>query len=407
MIKSLKRKFIFSAFIIMTIVIAIIFATINYFMYSQTMKRSEEMLTFLANNKDVVKPSEYKSRPEDTKQFKLFPTFNDYKDNVGTFVVVLDDDGNILEYKTKFATSLSQEEKDKIVKTVINENSDKGIYDGFYYLFNKKGNETVLAITDISQQQAMLKQLLIVSVLVYIISICIVIVIAILLSNWVIRPAKTAIQKQKQFIADASHELKTPLTIIRSNADVLESELGESKWIGYIQSEAIRMSELINDMLYLAKYDDNKIDIQEFDLSKAITQAVLPFESIAFEKEVEFNLSINSNIKFTGDKKAIQQLVMILLDNALKNTEKKGKVKITLIAEKKAILLKVSNTGNPIPKECLDNIFDRFYRNDNARTRENGGFGLGLAIANSIVTASKGTINVKSENGINSFLVKL
>lgn len=406
MIKSLKRKFIFSAFIIMTIVMAIILGLVNFFMYSQTIKRTENMLSFLVNNDFSNRSEEHKNINNNSGQFKLFPSF-DYKDNLNTFVVTIDNDGNISEYSDRLHTSFTQEEKYELSNKIINENSEKGIYDEFYYLLNKKENKTILAVTDISQQQAMLKQLLIISFIIYIVSICVVILIALFLSNWVIRPAKTAIQKQKQFIADASHELKTPLTIIKSNADVLESELGENKWVGYIQSESLRMSELVNDMLYLAKYDDNKFDIYEFDLSSAVTQASLPFESIAFEKEVKFDTYITPGINYTGDKKAMKQLITILLDNALKNTEKNGKVEINLTTNKKNILIKVSNTGVPIPKDDLEKIFDRFYRYDNARSRKNGGFGLGLSIANAIVTKSGGTINVRSKNGINLFLVKL
>lgn len=227
----------------------------------------------------------------------------------------------------------------------------------------------------------------------------IILIPVIFLSRWIAKPVQLAFDRQKQFIADASHELKTPLTIITTNAEVLENTLPDNKWLNYILEQSSRMKLLINSLLDLARLDSGteKNAFQSFDLSKAVRKTALSFESLAYEYEKKYSWNITDGLSLYGNEENIKQLVTILLDNAFKYSDAKGVITISLTrsAEKKQLL--VHNTGNGIEMKDQKHIFERFYRIDSSRSRQSGGCGLGLSIAESIVKKHKGQISVKSD----------
>ncbi|MCH1641353.1 HAMP domain-containing histidine kinase [Paenibacillus timonensis] len=225
-------------------------------------------------------------------------------------------------------------------------------------------------------------------------------------ANRAIAPVKEAFDKQKQFIADASHELKTPLAIINTNADVLlanpeETISRQAKWLHYIKSETERMSKLTRDLLYLTEMDDAKATVlfSRFDLSEAVESVLLTMEAVIFEKELVLNYDIEPGLTAYGNPEQIKQVVMILLDNAAKYTNPQGEIALSLKKQHNEAVLALTNTGEGIPPEHLPRIFDRFYRTDASRARKQGGYGLGLAIAKSIVEQHKGRIYAKSTLG--------
>ena len=221
----------------------------------------------------------------------------------------------------------------------------------------------------------------------------------IFLSRWVTKPVQVAFDKQKQFIADASHELKTPLTIITTNAEVLQRELPDNKWLVYILEQTGRMKNLINSLLELARLDaySDTGSYLTFDLSRAVKNAALSFESLAFEYGKSYSMEIEDGFSLHGNETHIKQLVTNLLDNAFKYSDEHGTVRICLSAHGDKKMLLVSNTGKGISPEDQEHIFERFYRSDSSRNRQYGGYGLGLSIAQSIVKAHKGHISVKSD----------
>ena len=224
---------------------------------------------------------------------------------------------------------------------------------------------------------------------------------SILLARWAIKPVENTLEEQRRFISDASHELKTPLTVINTNADVLKSEIGENKWLGYIQSEAARMSKLVGDLLELSRmnHGGGLYEKKRFSLSGAVLGAVLPFESVVFEAHKNLDTDIEDNIFYTGDENRIKQLVVILLDNAIKNTFDGGTITVTLAGSEVKPRISVRNEGEGIDEKDIPHIFERFYRCDDSRTRGTGGFGLGLAIARDIVTQHGGRLTVVSKKG--------
>lgn len=226
-------------------------------------------------------------------------------------------------------------------------------------------------------------------------------------ANIIVKPVNETLEKQKQFISDASHELKTPLAVIEANADVLENEIGENKWLTYIQNETDSMDKLINQLLLLAKIENiNDVkDYEQFDLSEYIETIASMFESIAFEKQVKIVTKIQNEININGNKQDIEHIVSTLLDNAIKHSETGKDVEVELLKEKNNIILQVKNHGEAIPKEQQDKIFERFYRVDKSRNRKEKRYGLGLAIAKSTVEKYNGKISVECKDGITTFQV--
>jgi two-component system, OmpR family, sensor histidine kinase CiaH len=230
-----------------------------------------------------------------------------------------------------------------------------------------------------------------------------------------IAPVREAFEKQKQFIADASHELKTPLTVINTNADVIlanseDTIHSQSKWLHHIKAETERMRTLTNDLLYLTEMNDARehMIFAPFNVSEAVESVILTMEAVIFEKNFTLHYEIEPDLTVRGNSEQMKQVVMILLDNAIKYTNPNGTIDLTLKKRHHDILLEVTNTGEGIPPEHLEKIFDRFYRTDPSRSRKLGGYGLGLAIAKSIVEQHKGKIYAKSTlNEATTFYVQL
>lgn len=241
--------------------------------------------------------------------------------------------------------------------------------------------------------------------------------ISVLLSRWSVRPVAKAWQQQQQFVADASHELKTPLSVIMANNSILASDpeatvASQMQWVESTQTEASLMQGLVNDMLYLAQTDSETRGevLSEVDFSEIVQGGALQFESVAFERGVVLEENIQQGIRVHGDPAQLQRLVGTLVDNACKYAEGGGRVGVNLqlCGPGSKCRLIVSNTGAPIDPEDLPHLFDRFYRSDKARTRGSGGFGLGLSIAKGIVDSMDGTIEAtSSEKGGTCFTVVL
>jgi len=231
-------------------------------------------------------------------------------------------------------------------------------------------------------------------------------------ANRSIRPIEVSWNKQKQFVADASHELKTPLSIIGANVDVLQANAeltvgSQRKWIDYIRAEIDRMSKLINDLLYLAHSEDSQGNPQRFDLGKLIAEADTAMEVMIYEKGLQFSEDIAPGVYVQADAASIKQAVIILLDNAMKYNMLAGWITISLSKDNGQALVTVRNSGPGIPAADLPRVFDRFYRPDAARSTANGSYGLGLSIACAIIERAGGKISASSADGITEFSFSL
>ena len=236
---------------------------------------------------------------------------------------------------------------------------------------------------------------------------------SILLSKWAVKPVELAWKQQRQFVADASHELKTPLTVILTNAELAQnpdySPESRDRFLSSIQTVSHQMKGLIEQLLQLARADhtDTMGTFTQIDLSKLVSDSLLPFEPIFFEAGLPLTADLAENIHVMGDEAQLRQVLDILLDNARKYAKEGGTTWVNLRRKGKGrCVLTVADEGAPIPAQALEHIFERFYRADPARSRT-GSFGLGLAIAEAIVTRHRGKISAESREGINTFRVEL
>lgn len=288
-------------------------------------------------------------------------------------------------------------------QTLLDYVLEKGKTDGWYgslqYFRKDYDKGTLVVFSDRSAEQLLLHKVLLVSILVFLLMEGVVFLLTMILTKRAMRPMQETFERQRQFISDAGHELKTPLTIISANVDILHDEIGENKWLSYIQSQAERMRVLVGEMMNLTKLEmgDKEKDFVDFSLSEAVSGAALPFEGQAFEQEKQLELEIQESISYHGNPDQIKQLVGIFMDNALKYSKEHGEIRVTLQQVQNKKTLKVYNTGKGIPESEKEKIFQRFYRSDASRARATGGYGLGLSIAQSIADAHKIRIQVESE----------
>ncbi len=331
--------------------------------------------------------------------------------------VLLSSDGTVKEiaYSSSYNKPDNEDEIGEAAESIAAQNSENGyirLSDVSYrYFIKKSGGRTRVIFIDRTNQTETMGRLLIVLIFVGIGALVILFPISVLVSGWIVRPISRAWSSQKEFFANASHELKTPLTVISANIDVITSEpdktvAEEEKWFEYIRSETGKMSKLINQMLYLSKDDreETKLLMSEFNVSEAIEGVCLATEALAFEKGHNLVTEIGSDISCTGDKEMIERLANILIDNAIRHSVGGEEVKVKLHRRKNRNILAVTNKGEYIPPEELSRLFDRFYRTDKSRTSSTGGFGLGLSIAKAIADKHKGTLTAASSpDGLTTF----
>lgn len=328
--------------------------------------------------------------------------------SINFFVIMADNDGTYIASLNN--NDMTEETAQGYITQILNHNKKSGMTDNYSFCTEKKSNGTVMVFTDRTAEINIMNKLKRTTVVVGIISIIFLSVGAYFISGLIVRPLKDTFEKQKQFISDASHELKTPLTVISTNADVLSGEIGDNKWLNYIQDQAERMNVLVNDLLSLTRLENksNNFIQTDFNLSQAVVNTALPFECQAFETNKNFVLNIDENISVYGSEQHIKQMAGIFIDNALKYSKDGGTVRVSLTKQDGRAVFSVYNTGTGVKEEDKYRIFERFYRSDESRNRSTGGYGLGLAIAKSIIDKHKFKIEVENEEGRSiCFIVKM
>lgn len=293
-----------------------------------------------------------------------------------------------------------------IRKAIETEQGQFNVNDRYFICKSKTENEyTLIAIIDRSEYRDLLLNTAIQIALLYCLSVALIALLAFLSSARLLYPVAESFKKQRDLIANASHELKTPLTVISTNLSVIKSEPSTSvedntKWIESIDAQIKRMQDLIQNMLELSRIEQSEIPKEELDFSLLTEGACLMIEPICFEKNVNLITDVQPDIKIMGEKNALERLIVILLDNAIKYCNTGGKVGVNLSSDQKKIRLSVMNTGEAVSKEEAEHVFDRFYRTDGARKNEDKhSFGLGLSIAAATVRAHDGTITCHGIEG--------
>ena len=280
------------------------------------------------------------------------------------------------------------------------------------YLKTVSPRGITIVFSDTTTERSTMKNLVYSCLAIFFVAMTLFLGISILLSHWVIKPVAKAWDQQRQFVADASHELKTPLSVIMANAELMQGEeTGEEDrktYSGNILGVTYQMRSLVENMLEMARVDNGtvKLNFECVDFSELVSDAVLSFQLLYEEKGMELRCAVPESVEIHGSEQHLYQVLDVLLDNALKYSVPGGMVCVDLVSTGKNCVLSVASPGEPISKEDLKNIFKRFYRADKARAM-NGSYGLGLAIAESIVEAHKGKIWAESGGGYNTFYVQL
>ena len=283
-----------------------------------------------------------------------------------------------------------------------------GYIDQYMYRLTRQGDRTMMVFLDFQKELDDTVTVASVSLLIGFITLIVILIPVYWLSKWAIKPIAVNMQKQKQFITDAGHELKTPLAIISANTEVLEMCEGENEWLSSIKDQTVRMDGLVRNLVTLAKADESKIKRQtaRFNLSEAVADTASGFETSAKHAGRNFAVNITPDIQFRGEESEIRQLISILCDNAIKYSDEQGIISLNLYKNGKNIIIDMYNTCEHVDPESVNRLFDRFYRTDESRSRETGGYGIGLSIAKAIVTRHKGKIRAFT-NGTTAITFKI
>lgn len=400
MLKKLRGKFVL---INMSLVVVILIIVLGNFYKASTwrLERQTEMALMQAQN--LAHSDRKPNKVEPGKREGGFPP-----PFVATAVITLTGDGNGVAKITTDSLSISNDMADTLVKLVMESKQPRGVLKNYALRYSRfdSPDGIMIAFADQSFELNSIRALQINCLLLFFVASVLFLLLSLFLARWALRPVEQAWKQQNQFIADASHELKTPLTVILANLQILLSHQDSTiksqvKWVNNTKEEAARMKQLVEELLFLARSDAGTVEASrtadaKFDYSDSVLNCVLLFESVAFEKKITLNHSITPDLHLNGNESQIKQAVTILLDNACKYAGKHGTVSISLKQTSHHSVLTVANTGEPIPPSEQAHIFERFYRTDKSRVRKEGGYGLGLSIARTIIEHHKGKISVAS-----------
>lgn len=410
MIRDLRKKFILVAMLSTMLVLTVIMGVVNFSNYREMLDRADEMTALLEQN-DGKFPEEPSRHEQDDTETPPAKPENDEKDksrfSVETpfetryFTVTVDENGEVTDCDLDRIAAVDEETAEEYTQTAQQKNKTTGFQGIYRYRVTETEDGAKYVFLDCRREISNFRTVLVTTISVSLLGLAAVFVLVVIFSRMVFRPVEESIQKQKRFITDASHELKTPLTIIDANTEVMEMESGESQWTKSTRKQIQRLSGLVQQLVTLSRLDEEKglEEKCEFNLSEAVSECVQPYESLAQTREKNLTLNIEENLIYTGDERSIRQLAGILMDNAVKYSSENGNITLTLKKKGKKIFLEVYNDADDLPQGKLDVLFERFYRLDSSRNSGTGGSGIGLSVAKAIVQAHKGKITAENKNG--------
>lgn len=402
MIKTLQKKFITTAMLAITILLLVLLGTINIAYGIISDKQQDSLLNMLSENEGM--PPRNMERGGGGKENLFNPPMNeDTAMSARYFVVCLDLDGQVIQADISRISSVTEEEAKEYAEEVGKRSGETGSFKWFKYKITptKDGRGRAILFLDTSAMRRSSLVVLALSVLIGILCWGLMLLLVIMLSQKAIFPIAKSLEKQKQFVTNAGHEIKTPLAIILANTDAMELHNGENKWSRNIRNQTIRLNGLMQNLLTLSRMDEGGIKLltADFSMSQLLEETLHPFYEAAVLNNITIHEEICPNVMFHGNRENFMQLLSILLDNAVKYTNTGGEIWILLKKSEKTTVIQVKNTCTSLPEGELEKLFDRFYRADAARTQKNGGYGIGLSVARAIAEAHKGKISAKYENG--------
>lgn len=311
------------------------------------------------------------------------------------YCVVLSEDGEVIRIEDNDGTVHSDDHLAEFAITAVQKGDTHGTLEKLIYRIANGDGVIFVAFMDNTIVTKSITTLFRYTLIFGGIAVILIFFLSLYLARRIVQPLEESYHKQKQFISDAGHELKTPVSVVSTNAELLSREIGENQWLANIQFENGRMAALISQLLELARTENITPNPSQVDFSRIVTGEALPFEGVAFEKGLTLVCDVDEAVYVSGSGDQLGRLVSILIDNAIEHSVADGTVRISLKNERGAARLVVINEGNAIPQEQQKLIFERFYRADPSRTGEDHHYGLGLAIAKAIVNSHHGKISVE------------
>ena len=413
MFKKSRRKIVAAIMSILVLLWVGTLSVIYASSYFEMQKQNEQMLRFHAKKYTLPQSFEQMippNRPMPGDNHGVKPDFDPEspKFRLSTFyTVAISHDGKTLEIENEPPTVHSDAELELLAKRIIADGKETGKENNLAFLKTDKGSYTLVAFMDNTVVNESAMTLFRYTLIFGSIALVLFFFLSVFLAKKIVNPLEESYQKQKQFISDAGHELKTPVSVVSANAELLSREIGDNQWLANIQYENERMGMLVGQLLELARTENVTPQMEHIDLSRLVAGEALPFESVAFEKGLSISCNIASGIAVEGNSTQLKQLISILLDNAIRHSKPDGEVRLTLTKDHSIAEISVINMGDEIPEEQRERIFERFYRVDTARNGEDKHYGLGLAIAKAIVDAHHGHIEVNCYNGLVEFHVRM
>ena len=403
MIQKLQKKFIIVSMLSTFLVLAVIIGIINFLNYHKIVGNADSILCILSDNNGKFPKPEHQepdtSQPPMRKNSPLRSMSPELPYESRYFSVSLNQHADILAVDTGKIAAVSTSEACQYALQALGLTHTSGFFGDYRYLKKETGDGTFLIFLDCGRDLSTFRSFFISSILVSLLGLASVLALVILFSKIALRPVSESYEKQRQFITDAGHEIKTPLAIIDADAELLEMELGENEWVQGIHRQVSRLSELTNRLIYLSRMEEpkNQPDKAEFCLSDAVAETSESFQALAATQHKSFHMEIAPLLSCYGDEPSIRQLVSILLDNALKYTPDGGSVTVSVSPWQFYTRIDVRDTGMGIPECHYHDVFKRFFRAQEAAGKE--GVGLGLYLANGIIMRQRGYICVKSKEG--------
>ena len=397
MIQRIRIRFIAVAMIALLILLAVIVAGMNLINYNSIVQDADNKLELLSQNQGVfpnvgldpnwpIPPNMTIETPYESRYFSVLMTASGEVANIDTSRVKAIDSASAVQYAS-----------DAILK-----NDSNGFIDNYRYALSEEGDSIRITFLDCTREVYSFRSFLLSSILMALVGYLFFFFVILFFSKKITKPVTESYEKQKRFITDAGHEIKTPLAIIKADVDVLEMEYGGNEWLDGIQAQIKRLADLTNDLVYLSRMEETDISMEmlEFPFSDVVSETAQAFQAVAQAQEKMLLCDVEPMLSLNGNEKSIRQLVSILMDNAMKYSPKEGVVSLTVKKHGRHIYLTVYNTASaPIDKQNLGHIFERFYRMDSSRSSKSGGYGIGLSVAKAIVSAHDGKITALTQDG--------
>ena len=405
MFKRSRRRIALAIAMSLLVLMAVILSTVYIYNYADNEKVNSERLEKYAENYDLngtgqqFQSEEGSGRPPGKEDAGFFTTV--------FYAVAFSPEGEVLKVENGRNAFQSPEELVEKARTILSSGSEKGKDSYLMYRVKEKQGYTLVVFMNITNSRGAMTRLLKVMVVTGLAAFAVVCAIAPATAKRIIKPLEENDQRQKQFISDAGHELKTPVAVMSTNVELLERAQGKSEWLDNIRYENEKMGTLVRQLLDLSRAESAGPVRERIELGRLIEGEALPFESVAFESGKSLVTDLEEGIFVEGDRQGLCRVVSVLLDNAIDHSSEGSEIRLSLRREHRSAVLSVSNEGEDIPEEKLEHIFERFYRTQEARTDEGGHYGLGLAIARAVAESHHGNIEVTSKNGRITFTVTL